>query len=580
MIQPTLEMAESYSKDRISPMIRDSPALAELIDDKSRTSGNTNLSKHFLGGLLQLAGSNSPASLASRPIRDVIIDEEDRSAGSAGKEGDPEKLAKRRQTTFYDAKLIAGGTPVLKGGSKSERGFLKGDQRRYQLESPCCSEHIALEWEDLQHEPSRPHYAEFQCPKCEGWIEHKHKARMVRDVPMGGTAYWEPSEKRRAVSWSREKGEWTREPEPVRYEWNAELGRYEEASPVVRSYYIWAAYSPFISWKEICDEYNEARTDPELLQTFYNTIVGRPYEYTQNDLDPDELHKRAEEWKDMVLPRAVLAITAGVDTQNDRFEVSVIGWGRNEEAFVLEHFTVAGDPEEQDTRLRLYEALTKRRYTVDGGRELSIRGVFVDLGGQRTDSVYKFVKGKQHLRIYACKGLSTRGNPLFNGFSKQKKAGVKIGQVDTVTAKETIYAKLAMHEDEAGRVHFVSDLPKSYYEGLVSEERIEGKDGKIKYEKKKAKIRNEPLDCFVYAYAACRAIHPSLRKVSRRMKSAQDAAARAARQAEQEHDGEEEAEIDEKPNQESGETKPEPKTKPKRWGRVVKMAKDSHRRWR
>jgi phage terminase large subunit GpA-like protein len=368
MIQPTLEMAESYSKDRISPMIRDSPALAERIDDRSRTSGNTILSKHFPGGLLQLAGSNSPASLASRPIRDVIIDEEDRRAGSAGKEGDPEKLAKRRQTTFHDAKLIAGGTPVLKGASKSDRNFHKGDQRRYQVPCPCCSEHISLEWENLQKNPEREHYAEFQCPKCEGWIEHKHKARMVRDHSMGGTAYWLPTEMRRARAWNREKNEWTREPEPIRYEWNAELDRYEETLPVVRSYYVWAAYSPFITWRAICEEYNEAKSDPELLQTFYNTIVGQPYEYTQNDLDPDELHRRAEEWQDMVLPRAVRAITAGVDTQNDRFEVSIIGWGRHEEAFVIEHLSVDGDPEDQDTRARLYQVLTERRYKVEGDR--------------------------------------------------------------------------------------------------------------------------------------------------------------------------------------------------------------------
>ena len=60
-------------------MIRDTPALTDKVkDSKSRDSGNTILHKKFPGGHITMAGANSPASLASRPIRIVLMDETDR----------------------------------------------------------------------------------------------------------------------------------------------------------------------------------------------------------------------------------------------------------------------------------------------------------------------------------------------------------------------------------------------------------------------------------------------------------------------------------------------------------------------
>jgi phage terminase large subunit GpA-like protein len=94
LLQPTLEMAEAWSKDRLAPMVRDTPALKGLIKDaRSRDSGNTLLHKQFPGGHITMAGANSPASLASRPIRIVLCDEVDRYALSAGAEGDRTTVA-------------------------------------------------------------------------------------------------------------------------------------------------------------------------------------------------------------------------------------------------------------------------------------------------------------------------------------------------------------------------------------------------------------------------------------------------------------------------------------------------------
>lgn len=519
MIQPTLEMGEGYSKDRIQTMIRDCPELDALVDARNSTI----LQKRFPGGFLQIVGGNSPASLASRPIRIVIIDEEDRTAQSAGKEGDPEKLATARQITFYNKKLIAGGTPVVKGASKTERGFLKGDQRRYKVECPHCNTHISLEWEQFQKNPDKPNYAEHKCQNCSEYIHAKYKAGMVRDKLAGGTAFWEPQEKR------------------VSYTWDDELGTYLEETPIVRSYYVWSAYSPFKTWRELCDDYNDAKGDPELLQTFYNTLIGLPYEHVTHDLDFQELYRRRETLDHENLPKECLVVTAGIDTQDNRFEYKTVAWGVGEESWILEYGTIEGDPADEETRSRLWEFIREREYKTENDKTLRIRGAFIDSGGHRTDSVYTFTKGKQHVHIFACKGLNTAGNPIFSGYSDQKAAKVRLARVGTDTAKEQIYAKLAKDDHEPGQIHFDDRLPLSYFEGLISEERVvELSRGQpiIRYKKKNAAIRNEPLDCFVYAYACLRSMKLQLRKQSRRMILKQREAAKIAREAAEQTEGE------------------------------------------
>ena len=100
VIQPTLDMAQAFSKDFLAPMLRDTPALRGLVDTKSRYSGNTILKKNFPGGHVTIIGANSAAGLRMRPIKVILADEVDAYPPSAGTEGDPLLLAQKRQTTF------------------------------------------------------------------------------------------------------------------------------------------------------------------------------------------------------------------------------------------------------------------------------------------------------------------------------------------------------------------------------------------------------------------------------------------------------------------------------------------------
>jgi phage terminase large subunit GpA-like protein len=184
VIQPTLEMAQTWSKDRFAPMLRDCPALKDLVQDpRARDSNNTILHKTFAGGHITMAGANSASSLASRPIRIVFLDEVDRFPTSAGTEGDPVSLAKKRTTTFWNRKIIMTSTPTVKGASRIEQAFLESDQRKYYVPCPKCGEFQILMWsnirwdqdENQKHLPDTAHYV---CAHCEYKIKESDKSRL------------------------------------------------------------------------------------------------------------------------------------------------------------------------------------------------------------------------------------------------------------------------------------------------------------------------------------------------------------------------------------------------------------------
>lgn len=137
-MQPTLDMGQTLSKDRIAPMIRDTPRLTGLVDTKSRYAGNTVMKKNFPGGHITIVGANSPSSLASRPIKVLLADEIDRYPKSAGTEGDPLDLAKKRQTTFWDYKTVMVSTPTIKGDSRIEDAYLLSTQEEWNVPCPEC----------------------------------------------------------------------------------------------------------------------------------------------------------------------------------------------------------------------------------------------------------------------------------------------------------------------------------------------------------------------------------------------------------------------------------------------------------
>ena len=70
----------------------------------------------------------------------MLADEVDRYPHSAGTEGDPVSLARKRSATFFNRKLVLTSTPTVKGASRIETAFQSSDQRYYYARCVDCEE--------------------------------------------------------------------------------------------------------------------------------------------------------------------------------------------------------------------------------------------------------------------------------------------------------------------------------------------------------------------------------------------------------------------------------------------------------
>lgn len=494
VVQPREEDAEDYSKTEIAPMLRDTPALKELAGDpKAKVSGGTILKKSFLNGSsLSLIGANSPGGFRRITARIVLFDEVDGyPAGGAGSEGDQLRLGKKRAETFWNRKIVAGSTPTIKGLSRIERKFAESDQRYFYVPCPQCKEKQVLEWggKDTAHgikwrkdDKGRglPETAFYSCKANGCVIEEVDKPAMVAG------------------------GEWI-----ATQPFKGHAG-----------FHIWTAYSlfPNASWANLVEEWLEVKSNPLERQTFYNTTIGQPYEDRgDNPLAEDRLQARCEVFEADVSD-AVAVLTAGIDVQDDRFEIEVVGWGKNEESWSVDHHVIEGDPELPEIWNQL-DAYLKRVWRRGDGRGFAVAAACMDSGGHHTQKVYEFAKARLGRKIWAIKGESARGgerSPVWPSKrpTPRNKAAFRPIILGVNAAKDTIRARLHLEKPGAGYMHFPVDRDINYFAQLTAEHLV------VKTERgKRFRVwqlspgrANEALDCRVYAYAAlCGLLHFGLR---------------------------------------------------------------------
>lgn len=482
MVQPTLDMAKRYSKQRIQPMIDETPSLGERIAPaRSRDSGNTTLIKEFDGGFILLTGANSAAGLRSMPVRDLFLDEIDAYPLDVDEEGDPISLAERRQTTFWRKKRLKTSTPTTKGVSRVESAYETTEQSRYFVPCPHCHEMQQLVWAQLRWPEGQPRAAVYVCPHCGAEVEEHHK------------------------TWMLERGEW-RATKP------------ENFDPRRRGYHISALYSPlgWKSWGECAEDFCLAkvaveRGDVSLMRAFVNTILAETWEEAGDKVDASGLSKRAEPYALRIVPVGVVLVVAGVDVQADRLVVQLLGLGEMEEAWVADWTVIRGDPALTETWGSLHELL-QRHVMREDGVQLRVRAAAIDSGGHHTHEVYQFTRTHARHHYLAVKGSSQAARPILGKPSDvdvdykgtRIKRGARVWPIGTDTAKTLIYGRLRLTAPGPGYVHFSHELEVDYYDELTSERlRTKYIKGRPYLEwVKPAGKRNEGLDTFVYALAA------------------------------------------------------------------------------
>lgn len=464
LLQPTVEMAKAFSKDRLAPMVRDTPALTQKVSDsKSRESGNTILHKTFSGGHITMAGANSPSSLASRPIRILLADEVDRYPISAGTEGDPFNLAKKRTTTFWNSKVIAVSTPTIKGASRIEALYEDSTQERYNLACPECGDFQPLKWRNVVFE-SCAHV----CESC--GVESSQD------------------------SWLSSPGVW--------------IAENEHSS--TRGFHLNELVSPWRRWGDIIEDFKVAKKDTETLKTFVNTSLGETWEEEGETVDSTGLIARCKNYEK--IPAWGLVCVAGVDVQDDRLEVEVFAYGEGEQNLSRDLRIIRGSPSEPQVWKDL-DAILDLRYEHENGHELHIAATCIDSGGHHTQEVYDYCRKRASRRVFAIKGVGGSGRPAVSSPSPKRtgrsKRPVDLYPVGVDDLKGLIYSRLRICEEGPGFCHFPIERDEEYFLQLTAEKQItKFIRGFAKKEWVKTRPRNEALDLRVYGLAALRILNP------------------------------------------------------------------------
>ena len=486
VVMPTERDAETWSKDRFSTMARDTPCLrGKLSDPKSRDGSNKILHKKFTGGHLTIVGANAPSGLAMRPIRVLFCDEVDRYPPSAGAEGDPVNLARKRTVTFWNRKIVLVSTPTIRGYSRIETAYRESDRRRYWVPCPDCGEFQVLEWPRVRwrkdragkHKPETAHYKCIHCGSV--WSDARRWAAIRR-------------------------GDW----------------RAEGDFTGTAGFHLNEVYSSWVRLEEMVRAFLSAKAaGGEAMKTFVNTALGETWVETGEAPDWQRLYDRREDYREGTVPVGGLLLTAGVDIQKDRIEVSIWAWGRDKESWLVEHRVIDGDTSRDAVWNELTEMLSET-WSHASGVQMPLKRLAVD-SGYATQEVYGWVRRHHAGLVMAVKGVE-RGAALagmptavdITAGGKRLRRGVKVRPVAGGIAKLELFNNLrkdpptdeeiaAGESHPAGYVH----LPKvdgEYCKQLCSEQLVTTKNrrGYAVREWRKLRERNEALDCYVYARAA------------------------------------------------------------------------------
>ena len=457
LLLPTEADCRDYVVSDLEPIFAATPVLAALLSADTDEGGrNTLLSRRFPGGSLKIVAAKAPRNLRRHNVRVLLIDEADGMEVTA--EGSPVVLAERRTMSFANRKIVLGSTPTIEDTSNVLRAYAASDGRVFEVPCPECGEFTEILWQHIEWEPDRPETAGFRCPHCAEMISERHKPAM-------GAA-----------------------------------GRWSITRPDVTGhagFRINALVSPHAnaSWGRLAAEFLTAKGSPDTLQTFVNTILAQGWREAADEVDEGDLQARAEPFGLENMPPDVLIVTAGVDVQDDRLEITFVGWSRDA-ALVLGHVIVWGSPGDDTTWAECDDVL-RTTWPHPHGGTLRLDAAIIDSGdGGWTERVYAFCRPRFGRKIMAGKGVAGTRPPATLSQAK----GVKLFLVGVDGLKAQILTRLAR-----GRtIRFSDTLETAWYEQLASERRIVRyvRGQPVRRFERKPGMRAEALDCVVYAFAA------------------------------------------------------------------------------
>lgn len=498
-VLPTDPDAKKLCTKRVTPMIEESPKLAEL------TTGNPDHMKtneiELKRSTVFFGSSRSASQLASMPIRYLFFDETDKfeRATAGGREANPISLARERTRTFYNRKIFAACTPTLEDGYINQE-YLKGTQERLYLPCPHCGRWDVLDfrailWPDDARDPDRvkaERLASYFCPGCGEEILDREKPAML------------------------EAGRWVSEKYEAIDQETGEISGERPRPTIHRSFWINALYSPWLTWSEIAAEFLASKDDPTTLQNFINSWLAQVWKEATEAPELASVLALRCDLPPLVAPARVRAITCGVDVQRAGFYFAVWAFTETLESWCI-HYGYLTAWEEVE------RLLFETRFQVEGSDlTLPIWRAGIDTGGteaeeegelSRTEEVYNWLRANSTRLFGLVNGTKGASRSLagsrvkhslvdiYPGREKRKIAGgLHLWLLDTAELKEVFTWRMMRGHERAQDVHLHAETSTEFALHLLSEERRRNPRTR-KWEWKKKRKRNDWFDASLIAHA-------------------------------------------------------------------------------
>jgi phage terminase large subunit GpA-like protein len=487
VVLPSIDEARSYNRDKLQPMIDNSPAIAARVMDVKRAdgTGSTTAFKRFPGGSIELTGANSSKGLQMRTKRVLILDEVSEFPFDVDGRGDPVEMAEKRTMAYgRRAKIIKVSTPGLEGACRIAASYNAGSRGEYHVPCPHCGTLQALTFDRLSYRREAPQLAEYACVSCGAMCRESDKAAMLAG------------------------------------------GRWEHERPDLLAthptYRLSTLYSPFVEWGWVAVEREKSRDDPQLDKVFTQQVPGEPWRPKYDTVPHQILWERRTEWPAGRIPPAVVFLEGATDVQEDRLEWAVYGFDRDFGQWWIDGGVISGDPMEGAV-WAAHDVVMMKQWTDAWGHKRAPESWGID-AGFLSQEVYRYVR--PHASRVKPFVMALDGRPDWNmppiGPSKAvtvnylgKKAGAvllwPVGTWDLKVELNAAMVKTQQGPDDSGRwpigaMRFPTRLDIGFFEQLTAEacQVVSTRNG---YEKRawvKVRRRNEALDLAVYARALAR----------------------------------------------------------------------------
>ena len=465
IVYPSDELAERTVEAKLGPMFRQCKPLRA----KYRGHESKALAQKFRDMTVYLTGANSPADLASTPIRYLFLDEVDKYPGATKREADPISLAiERTKTYIFNRKIFMASTPTLKTGPIWKAKEEADAEKHYFVPCPHCGRYIELKFaqlkwpskDDVPDRAKRADMAAYLCQECGCIITDRDKGAMLR------------------------AGRW-------------QYVRQDAQTPKSVAYWMNTLYSPFTSFSDIAREFMKSKDDPDLLHNFVNSWLAEPWEDTKLKTNAEMVLERQTTLPAWELPAWAKLLTGGIDVQENCLYWTIRAWG--------DYMTSQNVAHGQALSFDEIEQIMNRELVTETGEKRLINLALIDSGDQ-TDDVYEFCYRNSDW-AYPSKGMDTMLSHY--RLSKVDKDGsvangMTLVLMDVGKYKDMIAARMKKPNGRGSwMVHDGCDL--DYAKQVTAEHKVaERKNGKTKlrWEKKTSHADNHYLDCEVGAAAA------------------------------------------------------------------------------